>query len=168
MPSDSVLKCLVCVPLRRAVLACLLAVMWPAGLALASPEVVVFQQGEQETRLPVAELRNRADVRFTFFDPYLAEEVEVTGLVFRELLEEQFGEVPERLAFTAWDDYEVTLGGWDDPNWILVTHQDGRPIGLRERGPVRLVERDYGSRDTANLRNFNDWVWMIRRIEAQQ
>ncbi|MBD3894528.1 hypothetical protein IEI94_01485 [Halomonas sp. ML-15] len=92
--------------------------------------------------------------------------MEVAGLVFRDLLEEQFGEVPEELTFTTWDDYQATLGGWDDPNWILVTHQAGEPLSLRERGPVRLVERDYGNRDTGNLRNFNDWIWMIRGIEA--
>nr|WP_240457667.1 hypothetical protein [Halomonas socia] len=163
MPPLSVLLHRTLVPIRLALLA---AALWPAGAALASPEVVIFQHGEQETQQAVAELRERADVRFTFFDPYLADEVEVTGLVFRELLEEQFGAVPEQLTFTAWDDYKVTLGGWDDPNWILVTHQDGEPLSLRERGPVRLVERDYGDRDPGNLRNFNDWVWMIREIEA--
>nr|WP_232230364.1 hypothetical protein [Halomonas sp. 1513] len=163
MPLLSVRRRRLLVPLPSAVLA---ATLWPAGAALASPAVVVFQHGEQEAQLAVAELRERADVRFTFFDPYLADEVEVTGLVFRELLKEQFGAVPEQLTFTAWDDYEVTLGGWDDPNWILVTHQDGEPLGVRERGPVRLVERDYGDRDPDNLRNFNDWVWMIRSIEA--
>ena len=163
MPLLSVLRRRSLVLIRSALLA---AALWPAGIVLASPEVVVFHHGEQETQLAVAELRERAEVRFTFFDPYLADEVEVTGLVFRELLEEQFGAVPELLTFTAWDDYEVTLGGWDDPNWILVTHHDGEPLGLRERGPVRLVERDYGDRAPDNLRNFNDWVWMIREIEA--
>ncbi|MBB3330967.1 hypothetical protein BDK63_001842 [Halomonas campaniensis] len=153
---------------RRLLVSLVCLPLWPAGVALASPDVVVFQQGEQESRVEVAALRERADVHFTFFDPYLAEEVDITGLVFRDLLVEQFGEVPARLAFTAWDDYEVTLGGWDDPNWILVTHHDGEPLGLRERGPVRLVERDYGNRDPANLRNFNDWVWMIRGIEASR
>lgn len=163
MPSLSVLRCLLFVPFRSTLLA---AVLWPAVTALASPEVVVFQQGEEEIRVPVSELRERADVRFTFYEPYLTEEVEVAGLVFRDLLEEQFGEVPEELTFTTWDDYQATLGGWDDPNWILVTHQAGEPLSLRERGPVRLVERDYGNRDTGNLRNFNDWIWMIRGIEA--
>ncbi|MCE8038630.1 hypothetical protein HOP58_13115 [Halomonas sp. MCCC 1A11062] len=90
----------------------------------------------------------------------------IRGLVFRDLLVEHFGRVPPQLHFVAWDDYDVTLPDWDDPNWILVTHQDDEPISLRQRGPVRLVERDYGSRDPGNLRNFNDWVWMIRSIEA--
>ncbi len=152
-------------PLRRLLVAPVILSAWSA-VALASPDVVVFQQGEEEARVEVAALRDAAEVQFTFFDPYLAEEVAITGLVFRDLLEAQFGDVPERLAFTAWDDYAVTLGGWDDPNWILVTHHDGEPLGLRQRGPVRLVERDYGDRDPSSLRNFNDWVWMIRRVEA--
>ncbi|MFY0990177.1 hypothetical protein [Halomonas sp. C05BenzN] len=153
---------------RRLLVSLVCPFLWPVTAAVASPDVVVFRHGEQETRVEVEALRERADVHFTFFDPYMAEEVAITGLVFRDLLVEQFGAVPERLAFTAWDDYAVTLGGWDDPNWILVTHHDGDPIGLRERGPLRLVERDYGDRDRANLRNFNDWVWMIRGIEARR
>ncbi|SDK74880.1 hypothetical protein SAMN05192555_10195 [Franzmannia pantelleriensis] len=163
MPTFGVFSRRSLVPIRSALLA---AALCPAGVALAGPEVLVLQHGEQATQLAVAELREQADVHFTFFDPYLADEVEVSGLVFRELLVEQFGAVPEQLTFSAWDDYEVTLSGWDDPNWILVTHHDGEPLSLRERGPVRLVERDYGDRDPDNLRNFNDWVWMIRSIEA--
>ena len=141
-------------------------VLRSADSAAATPEVLVLKQDGKEAVLAVDTLRERADVRFTFFEPYLAEEVDVTGLVFRELLVEQFGKVPEQLTFTAWDDYQVTLGGWDDPNWILVTHQNGQPLGIRERGPLRLVERDYGDRAPENLRNFNDWVWMIREIEV--
>ncbi|MDR5863564.1 hypothetical protein QC758_11390 [Halomonas campisalis] len=137
-----------------------------SAAALASPDHLVLKQGEQARSLAIDDLRERADQHFRFFDPYEAEEVEVRGLVFRELLEAEYGEVPQRLTFTAWDDYEVTLGGWDDPNWILVTHQNGEALGLRDRGPLRLVERDYGDRDPENLRNFNDWVWMIRSIEA--
>jgi len=152
-------------PLCRLLAPLVLLGLWPA-LATAGPDTVLFRQDEQATPVAVSALRERADVSFIFFDPYLAEEVAITGLIFRDLLIEQFGEVPDQLAFTAWDDYEVTLGGWDDPNWILVTHQNGEPLGLKERGPVRLVERDYGDRDIANLRNFNDWVWMIREIEA--
>ncbi len=134
--------------------------------AWSSPDYVLLRDGEREIPLVVDELRSAADVEFRFYDPYLAEEVEVRGLVFRDVLLEQLGRVPAQLHFLAWDDYDVTLGGWDDPNWILVTHQNGEPLSLQQRGPVRLVERDYGRRDPANLRNFNDWIWMIRSIEA--
>ncbi|WP_444678015.1 hypothetical protein [Halomonas sp. E19] len=134
--------------------------------AWSNTDYVLLRDGERDIPLAVDELRAAANVEFRFFDPYMAEEVEVRGLVFREVLIEQLGRVPEALHFLAWDDYDVTLGGWDDPNWILVTHQNGEPLSLLQRGPVRLVERDYGRRDPANLRNFNDWIWMIRSIEA--
>ncbi|PCF97759.1 hypothetical protein CPA45_01340 [Vreelandella nigrificans] len=89
------------------------------------------------------------------------------GIEFRRFLVEQFGEVPPALHFTTWDDYNVTLSGWEDPNWLMVVEEDGEPLTLRSRGPLRLVERDIGTRDIAKLREFNDWIWMIRSIEAQ-
>ncbi|WP_240454183.1 hypothetical protein [Halomonas sp. NO4] len=153
---------------RRAVLAGLglAAALLLTVPTLAGPDALVLRHDGGATRLSVAALRDQADVRFSFFDPFAGEELAVRGLVFRDFLVEHFGEVPEALAFDAWDDYRVTLDGWDDPGWILVTHQNGAPLSLRDRGPLRLVERDYGDRDPANLRNFNDWVWMIRSIKA--
>nr|WP_228577374.1 hypothetical protein [Halomonas sp.] len=134
--------------------------------AQANPDTLQLRDGDRDITLSVEALRERADVEFRFYEPYLTEDTEMRGLVFRDLLIEHFGRVPPQLHFQAWDDYDVTLAGWDDPNWILVTHQNGEPISLRDRGPLRLVERDYGNRDPDNLRNFNDWVWMIRSIEA--
>ncbi|WP_245682119.1 hypothetical protein [Billgrantia gudaonensis] len=134
-------------------------------VAAGTDELVLRDEG-QETRLSIAALRDQADERFTLYDPFEAADVAMRGLVFRDFLVEHFGEVPEALAFEAWDEYRVTLEGWDDPDWILVTHQNGEPLTLRDRGPLRLVERDYGDRDPENLRGFNDWIWMIRSIEA--
>ncbi|MCE8026593.1 hypothetical protein HOP59_20905 [Halomonas sp. MCCC 1A11058] len=147
-------------------LAVLLGALLLSPAVQANPDSLLLHDGEREIELSIESLRERADVEFHFFEPYLTEEVSIRGLVFRDLLVEHFGRVPSQLHFVAWDDYDVTLPDWDDPNWILVTHQDDEPISLRQRGPVRLVERDYGSRDPGNLRNFNDWVWMIRSIEA--
>lgn len=135
-------------------------------LVLAHPDTLVLRDGASDKIFEVAELRDRADVEFRFYDPYLAEDVVIRGLVFRDFLQEHFGAVPSQLHFEAWDHYAVTLSGWDDPNWILVTHHNNEPLALRQRGPLRLIERDYGNRDPARLRNFNDWVWMIRSIEA--
>jgi hypothetical protein len=153
-------------PCRLSALGLLSAALLVSSPVAADTDELLLLDGDREVLLSLEALREQADVEFRFYEPYLAEEVDIRGLVFRDLLQEHFGKVPEQLHFEAWDDYEVTLGGWDDPNWILVTHQNGEPISLRNRGPLRLVERDYGNRDPANLRNFNDWVWMIRSIEA--
>ncbi|GHC35238.1 hypothetical protein [Aidingimonas halophila] len=132
----------------------------------ADPSQLVIGQDGEERVIPIERLRQQADVEFSFHDPYRSREVSIRGLAFAEWVRENFDPVPERLRFAAWDDYEATLADWDDPQWVLVTHEDGRPIGLQEKGPLRLVERDYGERDPDNLRNFNDWIWMIKRIEG--
>ncbi|MGS2743318.1 hypothetical protein ACU6TU_06940 [Halomonas sp. LS-001] len=133
----------------------------------ATAYTLTLDNGETTLEVPVEEIGTHIPShRFALYDPYQGETVEMQGVIFRDFLMHHWGEVPPALHFTAWDDYKVTLSGWSNPNWYLITHENGAPITLRERGPLRLVERDYGDRDTSNLRAFNDWVWMIRRIEA--
>ncbi|OZT74747.1 hypothetical protein [Vreelandella boliviensis] len=128
--------------------------------------------GDVTQKVALSDLRAMSDTTFTLYDPFQGRDVEMRGVAFQTFLIEQFGEVPPALHFTAWDDYEVTLEGWDDPSWHLISSEDGDPLTIRSRGPVRLVERDYnnqgnGDRDVENLREFNDWIWMIRSIEAK-
>ncbi|WAM50598.1 hypothetical protein [Vreelandella venusta] len=124
--------------------------------------------GEKNTALALNELRQQSTVNSPVFDPFQGREVEMYGLEFRRFLINQFGEVPPALHFTTWDGYEVTLGGWDDPKWLMVTAEDGEPLTLRSRGPLRLVDQAYNDqRDIKSLREFNDWIWMIRSIEAR-
>jgi len=146
-----------------------------AGLALpatALAQALNVIDGDVTQKITLSDLHEMSDTTFTLYDPYQGRDVEMQGVAFRDFLVDQFGEVPPMLHFTAWDDYEVTLDGWDDPSWYLITKEDGEPLTLRSRGPVRLVERDYNAqgneeRDVENLREFNDWVWMIRSIEAK-
>lgn len=153
---------------RRRVLMVLLA---SSGLLLACKAValssVTLLDNEKTLDIPIDTIGSVLPRHhFELYDPYQGREVDMQGVVFRDFLSLHFDEIPPALRFTAWDDYQVTLSGWDDPGWYLVTHEEGLPISVRERGPLRLVERDYGDRDTENLREFNDWIWMIRSIEA--
>ncbi|WP_226341486.1 MULTISPECIES: hypothetical protein [unclassified Halomonas] len=143
----------------------ILIVSWLPMAAYAQGLTII--NGEKSQHLVLSDVKQQADNTVTLFDPYQGREVEVRGIEFRRFLVEQFGEVPPALHFTTWDDYNVTLGGWEDPNWLMVVEEDGEPLTLRSRGPLRLVERDIGTRDIAKLREFNDWIWMIRSIEAQ-
>lgn len=151
-------------PLCNMVLGLLLALCLPT---LAQAQALNLIDGETTEKIAISDLREQPNTTFTVYDPYQGRDVEMQGIPFREFLVEHFGSVPPQLHFTAWDDYEVTLGGWDNPVWYLVTVEDGEPLTLRSRGPVRLVEREYSGRDIENLREFNDWIWMIRSIEAQ-
>lgn len=143
----------------------LLLIVFP--LASVHAKTLTLINGDDSRQLSVTTLLQQAGTTFTLFDPYQGRDVEMRGFEFRDFLIEQFGDIPPELHFTAWDDYSVTLGGWDDPNWFMIVEEDGEPLSLRSRGPFRLVERDYGTRDVNSLREFNDWVWMIRSIEAR-
>jgi len=129
-------------------------------------ETLRLIDGDDIKAISVDQLRQQSNHQFDLFDPYQGESVTMRGMPFKDFLTRHFGRVPTTLSFTAWDGYQVTLDGWEDANWYLVTIEDDQPLTLRSRGPVRLVERDYANRDVNNLREFNNWIWMIRSIEA--
>ncbi|MCH4810358.1 hypothetical protein [Vreelandella neptunia] len=148
-------------------LACVLIFVGITLPTAAFAQALNMINGDVTQKIALSDLRAISDTTFTLYDPYQGRDVEMQGVAFRSFLIDHFGAVPPALHFTAWDDYEVTLEGWDDPNWYLITLEDGDPLTIRTRGPARLVERDYGDRDVENLRDFNDWIWMIRSIEAK-
>lgn len=151
----------------KLIMTCALSVLgWLSVPAYA--QALSLINGEETTTLSIGELRQQSTITVTVFDPFQGRDVEMHGLEFRRFLIDQFGDVPPALHFTAWDDYAVTVSGWNDPRWLMVTEEDGEPLTLRSRGPLRLVEQSYDDqRDIENLRDFNDWIWMIRSIEAR-
>ncbi len=130
------------------------------------PESIEIEQGGKRTTVAMDTLRAQADVSFRFYDPYLGREVDLRGLELGDWARNTFGQEVETLTLTAMDGFQVAFDELPGANWILVTHLDGNALGLRDKGPLRLVERDYGDRDVDNLRLFNDWIWMIERIEG--
>lgn len=121
---------------------------------------------DKQIELPVEELRNQAKTEFTIFAPFHKREVHMRGLLLETLLAQHLGKIPERIKLIAIDGYEVSLEDWQKNHWLVVTHEDDQPLSIRQRGPLRIVERDYGNKDPDNLRNFTDWIWMLQRIEA--
>lgn len=121
-----------------------------------------------QLELPVEDLRNQAKTEFTIFSPFRSREVRMKGLLLETLLEQHLGRVPDRIKLVAIDGYKITFEHWQKDHWLVVTHEDGQPLSLRQHGPLRIVERDYGNKDPQNLRNFNDWIWMLQWIETVQ
>ncbi|GHE21112.1 hypothetical protein [Halomonas urumqiensis] len=130
------------------------------------PESIAVEQDGQTTWVSMEALREQADVSFRFHDPYLGRQVDIRGHELDSWARDTFGDGVEALTLTAMDGFTVEFDELPGTNWVLVTHHDGKAIGLRDKGPLRLVERDYGERDIENLRLFNDWIWMIERIEG--
>lgn len=134
--------------------------------ASASVDSLLIVDGDRSIELPITGLRDRADLEFTFYAPYRGREVTIRGIALTDLLEHEIGRVPERIRLEAHDGYIIELDDWASGSWVLVTHENGEPLTLRQQGPVRLVERDYGDRNPEHLRSFNLWVWMLKSIEA--
>ena len=94
-------------------LACALIVVGIILPATAFAQAVNMINGDVTQKVALSDLHDMSDTTFTLYDPYQGRDVEMQGVEFRTFLIEQFGEVPPALHFTAWDDYEVTLEGWD-------------------------------------------------------
>lgn len=132
----------------------------------AEESTLVLIDNGKRVEVAVDDLRVQADQLFTLYDPFRGVEVEIRGIMLDKVLDEHLGRLPKQIKFTAYDGYDLTFNSWKKDNWVIVTHEDGEPISLRQRGPLRLVERDIGDKNPKNLRDFNDWVWMLKTVEV--
>mgnify|MGYP001553749966 CR=1 FL=1 len=122
--------------------------------------------GQKRQQVPIELLREQADVEFTIFAPFRGREIKMRGVLLETVLERYLSKVPDKIKLIAHDGYALTFEQWKKKHWVIVTHEDGKVITIRQQGPLRLVEREYAGKDAKNLRNFNDWVWMLDTIEA--
>ncbi|NVK01736.1 MAG: hypothetical protein HWE12_09355, partial [Oceanospirillaceae bacterium] len=102
----------------------------------------------------------------TAFAPFRKRIVEFRGHDFEAFLQANLGRNVSQVKITAVDGYQVSLNDIEGRGWMLVTHEDGQPLELRTHGPLRLIQTDIGRRDPKNMSLFDDWIWMIERIEA--
>ncbi|MGB2063735.1 MAG: hypothetical protein ACPHUL_01180 [Marinomonas gallaica] len=137
----------------------LLAVSQPA-LALTlqyQNKVVVFSQQE------LIENRN-----FThkMYGPFRRQEVVYEGYDLSLFLQQNLNVNANTVVIDAIDGYKMTLKNIDSRPLMLVVKEDSKPLSIREHGPSRIIETDLGGRDARNISLFDDWVWMIKKIEV--
>ena len=134
--------------------------------SLANENVLILVDKTTRLEIPVESVRQQADLEFIIFEPFRGRQVTIRGLFLEQLLQKHLSRVPEKIRLTAHDEYEMVFANWKSNHWVVVTHEDGKPLSLRNQGPLRLIERHYQGRDPENLRDFNDWVWMLQTIAA--
>ncbi|GLO61018.1 hypothetical protein MACH09_15260 [Vibrio sp. MACH09] len=132
----------------------------------AADESLYLVYDEKVIAIPLASLRLQSTTELEIFSPFRNKEITVHGVFLESLIKQYLLINPQSIKLVAVDNYSVTMNNWQERHWLLVTKEDGKPITLRQHGPIRLIEVEYGDRDPANLRNFNDWIWMIKRIEV--
>lgn len=134
--------------------------------AVANDDALTLVDGVSRHQVSVESLRQEADLEFSIFEPFRGHQVKIRGILLEQVLRKHLSRVPSKIKLIAHDDYDQFFTDWKKDHWVLVTHEDDQPLSLRNQGPLRLVERQYQGRDPKNLRDFNDWIWMLKTIEA--
>ena len=127
--------------------------------------LVVERPDGTSRSVSVGEIESIGLATFTELDPFNEKEVDYSGVPLRRFAEVFGGEKASSAIFEGVDGYayEFKRSDWQD-NFYLVTRQQGKHIGYREKGPFRIVDKGYDRARLASKYNFNDWVWMIVRV----
>lgn len=118
------------------------------------------------TQIPLEDIRKQSNLEFTIYEPFKEKNVQIKGIYLDDLLMKYLSKVPKDITLYAIDDYETKFSSWKKKHWIVVTYEDGKTLSVRSRGPLKVVEKEMGDKDPKNLRDFNDWVWMLNKIEV--
>lgn len=117
--------------------------------------------------ITVSDLEKLLTTEYEVHDPYLGSPVVYQGVLLREFVK-AYGQ-PETvfLKIRAIDDYkaEFSKDEWHQWDIMLATRMAGKQMGLREKGPVKIV-MPYDTAKEMNQTLFNPkWIWQINRIE---
>ena len=88
-------------------------------------------------------------------------------MLLRQLVDRYARPDTGAVRFRAVDDYRVEFqrSEWSRWDLLLATRMDGRRIGLREKGPARIV-MPYDTVPELNPILFNPrWIWQINQVE---
>ena len=100
--------------------------------------------------------------------PWTTGKVTFSGPFLRAVLEEA-GAGGSRLIVKALNDYSVDVPMEDakDIDTILATKMDGKPMSIRDKGPLFLIYPFDQNPDLYNEKYFSRSVWQIKEIEVQ-
>lgn len=146
----------------------LLSVCLPLNAMTLPNQQLELVQGERHILIPIAQVRRQAHQSFVVYDPFALQKTHMQGVDLKTLLTQYFDPLPRQLRIKAWDDYSVVLSDWQFEHWVLVTAQDDQYLTLRDRGPLRLVQADSQITPPFRLRDFKEWIWMVRQIQVVQ
>lgn len=125
-----------------------------------------FVHNETELVLSNEELANNSNVTHQMFGPFRYADVVFEGYDLSKLLQHTLNVTAKSIRVSALDGYQMVLDDVDTRPLMLVVKENGKTLSIREHGPARIIEKDYGGRDWRNISLFDDWVWMIQEIEV--
>ena len=162
---------------RRAVLGAALAACLSSALALEPPTgppvlSVSGSIGQRNTPdsadFDLAMLEKLPQHSITTTVPWYPSARTFTGVLLRDLLAD-VGAQGSTLRAIALNDYRVDIPVKDvhDHDVIVAYHLDGRPMSVREKGPLVIMYPFDSSRELRNAVHFGRAAWQLRRIEVR-
>lgn len=120
------------------------------------------------TQVSIDEIRKQSHLEFSIYEPFKEKKVQMKGIYLDDLLIRYLSKVPQNITLYALDGYQTKFHAWKKRHWVIVTYEDSKALNLRSKGPLKVVETDISGKDPKNLRDFNDWVWMLNKIEVAE
>ncbi len=153
---------------RLFLLILLLVTCFTAPLVRAQTALTVLQiTGSREQVFTLEDLRNLNQVEILTANEFVDDQKLFRGPLARDVLTAMDVQVSADIKLTAANDYQVEIPVRElfDYNVILALEIDGKPLSLRDKGPIWLI---YPMSDHAELRDpvFNSrLVWQLIKME---
>ncbi|MCP5284552.1 MAG: hypothetical protein H6933_06615 [Burkholderiaceae bacterium] len=102
---------------------------------------------------------------FTTRTPWYPQPVQFTGPLLRDVLA-LAGARGEQLTAVALNDYKVDLPTADTKRWnvVIARLQDGKPMSVRQKGPLFIVYPFDASEELRSERYYGRSAWQLRRL----
>ncbi len=123
---------------------------------------------EVDQRISVKDLESQFTLQTVkLYNPWEKKSAEYTGIWLKDLLAQKAQSGVTSISFKAIDDYRVKIdqATWQKYRILLVTRENGDYIGVRDKGPMRIVFPDYDASKKEYELNLPLWMWMISKIE---
>lgn len=137
----------------------------PDGPAVLRIRGVEGGNAGTSTALDLATIEELPRVEVQLYEPFQNREMTFRGVPMADLLRISGVQGPDASIYIhALDDYHVEFGlrELEDAGAVLATRADGRPIALKDGGPIRVVF----PRAEGPGKNKDNWIWSVDWIRV--
>ncbi len=105
---------------------------------------------------------------FVLFDPYVKKDTRFSGIPLKDFAK-KYCPNAMGMTMTAVDYYKIDFekSEWENESIYVVTKENGSYITPKNRGPMRIVYKDYDKDKLGDLGHFIKWIWMIKEVSCR-
>jgi hypothetical protein len=159
-------------PSRRALIACVPAFLAAPWLHASEHEVVLQVTGRVKSgsvRLRLDDLRKLPQHSFVTNTPWTREPHTYAGPLLRDVLVAAGADLSATtIRAVALNDYQITIPLKDALSYpVIVAHQrDGKPMPVRDRGPLFIIYPFDGHPDLQSTRFYQRAIWQLKSMQV--